>query len=85
MAEIKTLEDAIKVWESERKAANDCIVEILESYMDFVDLMTMLINHAPKIDKHTKQHINKLLIQRKNDWQPILQHTKEHQNNGGKK
>lgn len=65
--------------------ANDVIIQILESYMEFVDLMIMLVNHAPKIDKHTKQHINNLLIQRKNDWQPVLTYAKQQQNNGGKK
>ena len=34
-----TGEELVKMWGEESDAANDCIIEILESYMEFCDLV----------------------------------------------
>ena len=59
-------------WEQESQAANDCIVEILESYMEFVSVVKYAMNFADMPYKIEKRLLN-TIKQRENDWQPILE------------
>ena len=59
---------------SESLAANDCIVEILESYMEFINIFEKTIN-AKDISKF-KPLAQALINQRRKDWTPILEHCK---------
>lgn len=70
-----TLEELLKTWESESNAANDCIVEILSSYMEFIDIFEKTINtkDISKIKPLAQALINK----RRQDWTPILEHAKK--------
>lgn len=61
-----TAEELVRMWASESDAANDCIVEILSSYMEFVKLA---IKHA-ELRKET--FLLALAKKRLQDWQPIL-------------
>lgn len=65
-----TMEELVKMWREESAAANDCIIEILESYMEFVDL----------VEQHAKLRNETILLalakRRRQDWEPILQQAK---------
>ena len=37
------MKELLDIWQSESQAANDCIVEILESYMEFIDIFEKTI------------------------------------------
>lgn len=63
-------------WDKESQAANDCIVEILESYMEFIEIFKKTIMAqatTPKI----KVLALELCKKRKNDWKPILEYVKK--------
>ena len=68
----KTLTETVLQWHEESKAANDCIVEILESYMEFVSAVKYAMNFADMPYKIEKRLLN-TIKQRENDWQPILE------------
>ena len=55
--------------------ANDCIVEILSSYMEFIDIFEKTIN-AKDISKF-KPLAQALINQRRKDWGPILEQAKK--------
>lgn len=71
-----TTQEMVAHWTSESDAANNCIVEILESYMEFINIFEKTIN-AKDISKF-KQLAQALINQRRKDWLPILEHTKKH-------
>lgn len=73
-----TLKELLDHWGSESNAANDCIVEILESYMEFVDIFEKTIN-AKNIDK-IKPLADMLIRQRRSQWGELLKKAKEIQN-----
>lgn len=58
--------------EQESQAANDCIVEILESYMEFIDIVQFNAKVCDLPEQYQRQ-LNTLCVRRKNDWQPILE------------
>ena len=68
--------EMLKNWGPEAEAANDCIIEILESYMEFIEIFkrTMMAQATtPKI----KVLALELCKKRKNDWKPILEYVKK--------
>lgn len=72
------LEAIYEEWDNESQAANDSIVEILESYMEFIEIFkrTMMAQATtPKI----KVLALELCKKRKNDWKPVLEKAKEMQ------
>lgn len=80
---IKTLEEAkeyvetiYEEWFSESDAANDCIVEILESYFEFMEIFERTIK-AQKITPSIKVLALNLVTKRREDWKPILDKAKE--------
>lgn len=62
-------------WQSESDAANDIIIEILESYMEFIDIFEKTIN-AKDISKF-KPLAQALINQRRKEWLPILEQAKK--------
>ena len=63
---------------NELKCANDCVIDILESYLEFVEIMDRTLkmcNMPPKLQILA----DTLIAQRKNDWMPVLKIAKEHQ------
>lgn len=76
-----TLKELLDNWESESNAANDCIIEILESYMDFVNygrFATLAMIDANKDErKRTWRKFKNIAQQRKAQWEPILEQTKK--------
>lgn len=59
------------------KAANDCIIDIVESYMEFVDIMQKTLDKCkvpPKINILARS----LIAQRRLDWMPVLDRCKKH-------
>ena len=88
---IKTLEEAkdyveaiYEEWDKEADAANDCIVEILESYFEFMDIFERTIK-AQKITPQIKVMALELVKKRRAQWEPILQKGKEMQNKKAQK
>lgn len=87
---IKTLDEAkdyveaiYEEWGQESQAANDCIVEILESYMEFIDIAHKTINK-----KNPEKYLpmfTLLVAKRRADWEPILQKAKEMQSKKAQK
>lgn len=82
---IKTLEEAkdyveaiYEEWGQESQAANDSIVEILESYMEFIDIMELTIKkHCDS--KNTQELAQALIARRRTEWKPILDKAKKMQ------
>lgn len=82
---IKTLEEAkdyveaiYEEWDQESQAANDSIVEILESYMEFIDIMELTIKkHCDS--KNTQELAQALIARRRTEWKPILDKAKKMQ------
>lgn len=66
-------------WDKESQAANDCIVEILESYFEFMNIFERTIK-AQKITPPIKVMALELVKKRRAQWEPILQKAKETQN-----
>lgn len=66
-------------WGKESDAANDCIVEILESYFEFMNIFERTIK-AQKITPPIKVMALELVKKRRAEWEPILQKAKEMQN-----
>ena len=80
VAEAKDYVEAIyEEWFKESDAANDCIVEILESYFEFMEIFERTIK-AQKITPHIKVMALELVKKRRAQWEPILQKAKEMQN-----
>lgn len=73
-----TLVEIADMWGEEANAANDCIVEILESYMEVLNIFEATMKRdtiSPKI----KQMALTLCKQRKEQWKPILETAKKTQ------
>lgn len=73
------IEAIYEEWDKESQAANDCIVEILDSYFEFMDIFERTIK-AQKITPHIKVMALELVKKRRAEWEPILQKAKETQN-----
>lgn len=71
-------------WDKESDAANDCIVEILESYMEFMNIFERTIK-AQKITPPIKVMALELVKKRRAQWEPILQKAKEMKNKKAQK
>lgn len=87
---IKTVDDAkiyvdtiYEEWNKESQAANDSIVEILESYFEFIDIFERTIK-AQKITPSIKVLALNLVTKRREEWGPILEKAKELQEKGRK-
>lgn len=65
-----TGEELVNMWTAESDAANDCIIEILESYMEFARL----------VEQHANLRNETILLtlakRRLQNWAPILQQAK---------
>ena len=68
-------------WGKESQAANDCIVEILESYFEFMNIFERTIK-AQKITPPIKVMALELVKKRRAQWGPILKKAKELQKRG---
>lgn len=58
------------------KSALECIVEILESYVEFIDIVEYSTNFADMPYKIEKRLINTIKDRRKN-WEPMLKKLKK--------
>ena len=83
---IKTLEEAkdyveavYEEMDEELAAANDCIVEILESYMEFVDIMDKTVHQYAKLPDTINAMFTMLLSRTRNQWLPLLNQSKNKQ------
>lgn len=83
---IKTLDEArdyveaiYEEWDKDAAAANDCIVEILESYMEFVDIMDKTIHQYAKLPDTINAMFTMLLSRTRNQWVPLLNQSKKMQ------
>ena len=83
---IKTLDEAkdyveaiYEDWGKESQAANDCIVEILESYMEFINIMESTLNCYAELPDKIEAMSKTLIAKRRNDWKPILEKAKKMQ------
>ena len=75
---IKTLDEAkdyveaiYEEWFEESDAANDCIVEILESYMEVLNLLELTVKKNT-ITPQIQTLATTLCKERKKKWQPVL-------------
>ena len=66
-------------WDKDAAAANDCIVEILESYMEFVDIMDKTIRQYAKLPDTIDAMFTMLLSRTRNQWLPLLNQSKKKQ------
>ena len=83
VAEAKDYVEAIyEEWDKESQAANDCIVEILESYMEFIDIAHKTINKK-NLEKYLPM-FTLLVAKRRADWEPILEKVKKAQKSAKK-
>lgn len=77
-----TEKELLDNWKSESDAANDCIIEILESYMEFITLARFAVLAAsnPDLDslgrKRVWRKFKDMADQRRTHWEPILGHAK---------
>lgn len=70
--------------ESVGMTANDVLIEVLESYMEFISVVEYATNFADMPYK-IEERLLKTIKQRKKDWQPILEQAKERRKNGNTK
>lgn len=79
VAEAKDYVEAIyEEWDKESQAANDCIVEILESYMEVLNLFEATMR-KDVISQRVRIMADTLCKQRKEQWKPILDKAKKMQ------
>lgn len=75
-----TIKEILDNWASESNAANDCIIEILESYMEFVNygrFATLAMLDANKDErKRVWRKFKSTADQRKAQWESILEQAK---------
>ena len=77
-----TVEEFVKMWTEESNAANDCIIEILESYMEFISLsrFAMLATTNPELQdgerKRAWRTFKKIADARKTQWESVLSHAR---------
>ena len=75
-----TVEEFVKMWTEESNAANDCIIEILSSYMEFISLarFAMLATTNPELQdgerKRAWRTFKKIADERKAQWESVLAH-----------
>ena len=71
-----TNKDIFDAWQKESQAANDYICEIIESYMEFIDIIEKTLN---KCSMPQKIYIlaQSLIAQRRKDWMPVLEKAKQ--------
>lgn len=75
-----TVDEFVNMWTEESNAANDCIIEILESYMEFISLarFAMLAATNPELPDGERKRgwrmFKKMADQRKTQWEPVLAH-----------
>ena len=80
VAEAKDYVEAIyEEWDKESQAANDCIVEILESYMEFIRIMESTLNCYAELPDKIEAMSKTLITQRRKQWQPVLDKAKKMQ------
>lgn len=80
-----TNEEFLKNWQNESEAANNAIIEILESYMDFVNIFEKTIsNKAFGTDKMliARPYMQLLIEKTRRNWKPILETAKKTQRLG---
>ena len=80
-----TNEEFLKNWQNESEAANNAIIEILESYMDFVNIFEKTIsNKAFGTDKMliARPYMQLLIEKTRRNWKPILETAKKAQRLG---
>lgn len=70
-----TVEEFVKMWTEESNAANDIIIDILESYMEFINI----VDKASKVQslrqwQKIQPIMHTLLKKHRRNWQPILAH-----------
>jgi hypothetical protein len=66
-----TKEQILNEWKKESQAANDCICEILSSYMDFV--LYCMVPHPKQDNVERLIEIHKLATQLHDMWFPFYQ------------
>lgn len=64
--------------DEELDAANDCIVEILESYMELLNIFEQTMK-AQGVNQNIKAMALTFCQKRKNDWQPVLNEARKKQ------
>ncbi len=65
-------------WDEESKAANDCLVEVLESYMEFIKIMEKTLVRSD-LPKDLREYSRMLVMLRKGQWGPVLDQAKKKQ------
>lgn len=66
-----TKEQILNEWQKESQAANDCICEILSSYMDF--LLYCMIPHPKQDNVERLMEIHKMAMNLHNRWHPFYE------------
>lgn len=75
-----TVEEFVKMWTEESNAANDCIIEILSSYMEFISMarFAMLATTNPELQDGERKRVwrtfKKIAEDRKAQWESVLAH-----------
>lgn len=69
-----TKEQILNEWQKESRAANDCICEILSSYMDFV--LYCMVPHPKQNSTERLIEIHKMAIRLHDKWFPFYQDCK---------
>ena len=62
--------------EQELENAGKCLIEVLESYLEFVDMVRFNCEISSLPEQFSRQ-MNTLCTRRKNSWQPILDKLKK--------
>ena len=65
------------------KYAVECLVDCLESYMEFIAIVQMNCNIC-NVPEQFKRQMNTLCKRRQKDWKPILEKLKQDLTKGGK-
>lgn len=68
--------------ESVGDIANDVIIEILQSYMEFVNIMEATLNCYAELPPKIETMAKTLITTRRTQWQPILKSALQHQMSG---
>ena len=70
--------------ESVGDIANDVIIEILQSYMEFVNIMEATLNCYAELPPKIERMAKTLIATRRSQWQPILKSALQRQEPGVK-
>ena len=71
-------EDILNTWKNESNAANEIIIDVIESYMEFVDIFEATLKYPERIAK-IMPLAKDLITHTREKWQPILEFAKKHQ------